>query len=48
MSELVFTTVIAELKTSWAKSISDPEMIELFYDAVALPVGLLNSCPAVL
>lgn len=42
MSELVFATVIAELKTSWAESISDPEMIELLYDAVALPVGLLN------
>lgn len=42
MSELVFATVIAELKTSWAESISDPEIIELLYDAVALPVGLLN------
>lgn len=42
MSELVFATVIAELKASWAESISDPEMIELLYDAVALPVGLMN------
>lgn len=42
MSELVFATVISELKTSWAESISDPEMIELLYDAVALPTGLLN------
>ena len=42
MSELVFATVIAELKTSWAESISDPEMIELLYDAVALPTGLVN------
>lgn len=42
MNELVFASVIAELKTSWAESISDPEMIELLYDAVALPVGLLN------
>lgn len=42
MNELVFATVIVELKTSWAESISDPEMIELLYDAVALPVGLLN------
>lgn len=42
MSELVFATVIDELKISWAESISDPEMIELLYDAVALPVGLLN------
>jgi len=42
LSELVFATVIAELKTSLAESISDPEMIELLYDAVALPVGLMN------
>lgn len=42
MSELVFATVIAELKTSWAESISDPGMIELLYDAVALPIGLMN------
>lgn len=42
MSELVFATVISELKTSWAESISDPEMIELLYDAVALPTNLVN------
>lgn len=42
MSELVFATVIAELKTSWAESISNPEIIELLYDAVALPTGLVN------
>lgn len=42
MSELVFATVISEFKTSWAESISDPEMIELLYDAVALPTNLVN------
>ena len=34
MSELVFATVIAELKTSWAESISDSEMIEFTMDEV--------------
>lgn len=42
MSKLFFATVILELKTSWAESISDPEMIELLYDAVALPTNLVN------
>ncbi len=42
MSELVFATVISELKKSWSGSISDPEIIELLYDAVALPTGLTN------
>lgn len=42
MSELVFATVIGELKKSWNGAISDPEIIELLYDAVALPTGLMN------
>lgn len=33
---------MAKLKTSCAESISDPEMIEILYDAVALPIDLLN------
>lgn len=32
MSELVFATVITELKTSWAESVSDLEMIEFTVD----------------
>ena len=43
MNELVFSTVLKELKTSWKDSIiADPDLIELLYDAVAEPAGLVN------
>ncbi len=42
MKELVFATVLAELKTSWGDTIADPDLINLLYDAVAEPVGLTN------
>lgn len=42
MKELVFATVLAELKASWADTIADPDLINLLYDAVAEPVGLTN------
>lgn len=42
MKELVFATVLAELKTSWEDTIADPDLINLLYDAVADPVGLTN------
>ncbi len=42
MKELVFATVLAELKTSWGDTVADPDLINLLYDAVAVPVGLTN------
>lgn len=43
MSELVFSRVVSELKTSWRdSSIADPDLIELLYDAVAMPSNLSN------
>lgn len=42
MKELVFATVLAELKMSWRETIADPDLINLLYDAVAEPVGLTN------
>lgn len=42
MDELVFATVLTELKKAWNDIISDPDLIELLYDAVAEPVGLSN------
>ncbi len=42
MKELVFATVLAELKAFWADTIADPDLINLLYDAVAEPVGLTN------
>lgn len=43
MSELVFVTVIAELKTSCTESISDPEMIEFTMDEEVGRYGFLLS-----
>ncbi len=43
MNELVFATIIRELKTSWKDStIADPDLIELLYDAIATPANLVN------
>lgn len=42
MKELVFATVLTELKTSWGDTIADPDLINLLYDAVAEPTGLTN------
>lgn len=43
LNELVFATVIRELKTSWKDStIADPDLIELLYDAIAAPAKLVN------
>lgn len=43
MSELVFATVLIEIKNAFRDTVADPDLIELLYDAVALPVGLENS-----
>lgn len=42
MKELVFATVLAELKTSWGDTIADPDLINLLYDSISEPVGLTN------
>lgn len=42
MKELVFATVLSELKKSWGDTIADPDLINLLYDAVAEPVGIHN------
>jgi len=43
LSELVFATVLSEIKNAFKDSVADPDLIELLYDAVALPAGLKNS-----
>ena len=43
MSELVFATVLLEIKNAFKDTVADPDLIELLYDAVALPAGLTNS-----
>lgn len=40
MRELVFSTVIAEIKNAFVDEISDPELIELLYRGVAEPLGI--------
>lgn len=40
MRELVFSTVIAEIKNVFVDEISDPELIELLYRGVAGPMGI--------
>ena len=40
MRELVFSTVIAEIKNAFIDEISDPELIELLYRGVAEPLGI--------
>lgn len=42
MDELVFATVINELKLSSKETIADPDLINLLYDAVAEPINLTN------
>lgn len=42
MKELVFATILAELKKSWGDTVTDPDLINLLYDSVADPVGLTN------
>ena len=42
MKELVFATVLAELKTSWGDTIADPDLINLLYDSISEPAGLTN------
>ena len=41
MRELVFSTVIAEIKNAFIDEISDPELIELLYRGVAEPLGIM-------
>ena len=36
MQELVFVTVIAEIKNAFAEDINDPDLIELLYRGVAV------------
>ncbi|HOT58822.1 MAG TPA: hypothetical protein PK074_09065 [Spirochaetales bacterium] len=43
MSELVFATVLIEIKNAFRDAVADPDLIELLYDAVALPSGLKNN-----
>lgn len=40
MRELVFATVIAEIKNAFVDEISDPDLIELLYRGVAEPLGI--------
>ena len=40
MQELVFATVIAEIKNAFAEDINDPDLIELLYRGVAEPLGI--------
>lgn len=40
MQELVFATVIAEIKNAFVDEINDPDLIELLYRGVAEPLGM--------
>ena len=40
MRELVFATVVAEIKNAFAEDINDPDLIELLYRGVAEPLGI--------
>ena len=42
MDELVLATYMFELKNAFQETISDPDLLELLYDGVADPLGLLN------
>lgn len=42
MEDLVLAIYVNELKTAFRDTISDPDLIELLYDGIADPLGLLN------
>ena len=42
LSELVISTFVEELKNAWAEDVSDPDLLQLLYDAVAYPLNLFN------
>ncbi len=42
MKELVFATVILELKKSWGETTADPDFIELLYASIIEPLDLSN------
>lgn len=48
MSELVFSTYLNELKNAWAETVADPDLIQLLYDGIANPLGLLNKDKSVI
>lgn len=43
MRELVFSTILAEIKNAFVDEINDPELIELLYRGVAEPLGITLS-----
>lgn len=40
MHELVFATVLAEIKNDFADEVSDPDLINLLYGGIAYPLGM--------
>lgn len=42
LKDLVFATILSELKASWGEVIADPDLINLLYDSVTEPTELLN------
>lgn len=40
MSELVFATVLAEIKNDFVDEVSDPDLIQLLYGGIAYPLGI--------
>ena len=42
MNELVLAVYLLELKSAFEEAISDPDLLELLYDGIADPLGLLN------
>lgn len=40
MRELVFATILAEIKNDFVDEVSDPELIQLLYGGVAYPLGI--------
>ena len=40
MTELVFSVFVVEIKNAWKTSVANEDLIQNFYDAVALPLNL--------
>ena len=41
-AKLVFAVYLEELKGAWNETISEPDLVNLLYDAISEPAGLLN------
>lgn len=42
MEDLVFSTVLKEIKAAFVEPVSDPDLIQLLYDGIAIPANITN------